>query len=186
MGLIGNALSMLFGGNRNVIVETAEVFRENSEAAGAREAQIRAAAMAQFGQEFRQQRGWFDQLIDGLNRLPRPALAYGTLGLFVAAMVDPVWFASRMQGIELVPEPLWWLMGAVVSFYFGARHQAHTQAFQRSVADSLSRLPQVTAAQEKIKPRAPRAPQPVVETTAPTRFVSGPNPALSDWFALQT
>jgi hypothetical protein len=23
-----------------------------------------------------------------------------------------------------VPEPLWWLLGAIVSFYFGARHQS--------------------------------------------------------------
>ena len=26
-----------------------------------------------------------------------------------------------MVGLEQVPEPLWWLLGAVVSFYFGAR-----------------------------------------------------------------
>lgn len=61
--------------------------------------------------------------MDGLNRLPRPALALGTLGLFVSAMVAPLWFAERMQGIALVPEPLWWLLGVIVSFYFGARHQ---------------------------------------------------------------
>jgi len=34
-----------------------------------------------------------------------------------------------MQGIALVPEPLWWLMGAIVSFYFGARRQAKRQEF---------------------------------------------------------
>ena len=27
-------------------------------------------------------------------------------------------------GLALVPEPLWWLLGAIVSFYFGAR-EAH-------------------------------------------------------------
>ena len=36
-------------------------------------------------------------------------------------MVNPIWFASRMQGIALVPQPLWWLMGAIVSSYFVAR-----------------------------------------------------------------
>ena len=46
-------------------------------------------------------------------------MAIGTIGLFVSAMIDPIWFASRMQGIALVPEPLWWLLGAIVSFYFG-------------------------------------------------------------------
>ena len=51
-------------------------------------------------------------------------MAFGVLGLFIAAMVDPIWFADRMAGLSLVPEPLWWLMGAIVSFYFGARHQS--------------------------------------------------------------
>lgn len=43
-------------------------------------------------------------------------MAFGVLGLFIAAMVDPIWFADRMAGLSLVPEPLWWLMGAIVSF----------------------------------------------------------------------
>ena len=51
-------------------------------------------------------------------------MAFGVLGLFIAAMVDPIWFADRMAGLSLVPEPLWWLLGAIVSFYFGARHQS--------------------------------------------------------------
>jgi hypothetical protein len=80
------------------------------------------AAMESHSAEFRHPRpGWFDRLMNGLNRLPRPALAMGTLGLFVYAMVDPVSFAGRMQGLAYVPEPLWWLLGAIVSFYFGAR-----------------------------------------------------------------
>ena len=84
-------------------------------------------------------------MIDGLNRLPRPLLAFGTLGLFISAMVNPIWFASRMQGIALVPEPLWWLMGAIVSFYFGARSQAKGQEFQRSIAETAIRASEVTA-----------------------------------------
>lgn len=64
-------------------------------------------------------------------------LALGTIGLFVTAMVDPVWFSQRMEGIALVPEPLWWLMGAIVSFYFGARHQIKGQEFQRQVAQTV-------------------------------------------------
>ena len=66
-------------------------------------------------------------------------MALGTLGLFVAAMIDPVWFASRMRGIALIPEPLWWLLGAVVGFYFGARFQVKGQEFQRSVAQTMAR-----------------------------------------------
>jgi hypothetical protein len=140
MGLIDKVLGVLFGGAGNVVKETAEVFRENAEGRAVRDAALSQAALAQFAAEFAAARpGLFDRMIDGLNRLPRPALALGTLGLFVAAMVDPVWFASRMQGVALVPEPLWWLMGAIVSFYFGARHQAKAQDFQRALSGTLAR-----------------------------------------------
>ncbi len=140
MGVIGALLELLFGSGRNVIRETAEVFVENREAGAAREAAWQAAALQQFAREFEAHgRSRFDRLIDALNRIPRPALALGTLGLFVAAMVDPVWFAARMQGVALVPEPLWWLMGAIMSFYFGARHQFKGQEFQRSLAATMVR-----------------------------------------------
>ena len=118
------------------------MFRPNAEADAVRDAAREAAALAQFAAEFsspRQSR--FDSFIDGLNRLPRPLLAFGTLGLFVAALVDPVWFVTRMQGIALVPEPLWWLMGAIVSFYFGARHQVKAQDFQKDLAETFARTP---------------------------------------------
>jgi len=144
MGLIERVLNGVFGGGRNVIAQTAEVFRVNSEAADARGFAVQGQAMRQFGREFTQPRkGMFDRFVDGLNRLPRPMMALGTLGLLITAMVDPIWFASRMQGIALVPEPLWWLLGAIVSFYFGARHQVKGQQFQKSIAQTMALVPQV-------------------------------------------
>jgi len=144
MDLIGRVFSLLLGGGGNVVKDTVEVFRENSEAGAAREKTLQMQAMAQLGQEFLSPRqGRFDRFMDGMNRLPRPALALGTLGLFASAMVAPLWFAERMQGIALVPEPLWWLLGVIVSFYFGARHQVKSQEFQREIAQSLNRVPQV-------------------------------------------
>lgn len=149
MAVIDTILGAVFGGGRNVLRETAEVFRENAEEGAGREIALRQAALAQFGAEFTLARqGWFDRAVDAANRLPRPLMALGTLGLFVSAMADPVWFASRMQGIALVPEPLWWLLGAIVSFYFGARHQAKGQQFQLRVAQSMAQVPRVV---EKLK-----------------------------------
>lgn len=144
MGLIEKIFGLVFGGERNVVRETVEVFRENAEAGAVRSAQAQGQAMSQYGAEFAVARqGGFDRFMDGLNRLPRPALALGTLGLFVSAMVDPLWFSERMQGIALVPEPLWWLLGVIVSFYFGARHQVKAQEFQREIVGSIARVPQV-------------------------------------------
>jgi hypothetical protein len=141
--MIDRLFGLLFGGG-NVVADTVEVFRENAEARAARGQALSEAALAQFAAEFAlAQRGAFDRLMDAINRLPRPALALGTVGLFVSAMVDPVWFAARKQGIALVPEPLWWLLGAIVSFYFGARHQAKGQEFQTNLLRTLARTGQV-------------------------------------------
>ena len=68
--------------------------------------------------------GNYDRLVDALNRLPRPALMVVTVALFAYAAIDPAGFALRMEALNGVPEPLWWLQGAVVTFYFGAR-EAH-------------------------------------------------------------
>ena len=194
MALIDTILSTVFGGGRNVLRETAEVFRENTEAGAAREVALRQAALAQFGAEFTLARqGWFDRAVDAANRLPRPLMAMGTLGLFVSAMVDPVWFASRMQGIALVPEPLWWLLGAIVSFYFGARHQAKGQEFQVRVAQSMAHVPQVmdnlkalraleagARTDRPAEAEASSAPE-VASTPEESAPDEADNPALSAW-----
>ncbi len=186
MGLIGKILTTLFGDNRNALARTAEVFRENAEAGAARLTAERGAALAQFEGEFALARvGWFDRFMDGINRLPRPALALGTLGLFIAAMVDPVWFAARMQGIALVPEPLWWLLGVIVSFYFGARHQLKGQNFQRSIVESAARAPQIAASIEALERAHPTRPN-VADTgsdadAALTVTRPEANPALQSW-----
>lgn len=103
----------------------AEVFTQNATRRMELDEEAYARAINQLSGEFTTYRGgWFDSFINGLNRLPRPVMTLGTLGLFVYAMVEPVGFGFRMQGLALVPEPLWWLLGAIISFYFGAR-EAH-------------------------------------------------------------
>ncbi|PIE16974.1 MAG: carboxylesterase [Rhodobacterales bacterium] len=188
MGLIEKFFTMLFGSGRNVVVETAEVFRENTEAGAAREAALQNHALRQHGSEFRAQgRGRFDRFMDAVNRLPRPMLALGTLGLFIVAMIDPVWFASRMQGLALVPEPLWWLLGAIVSFYFGARHQFKGQEFQRSIAQTMARTPAVVDNIDRLQNLNPIQPQLAATRgdLALSDFATKPdaNPALSAWRA---
>lgn len=176
MGLISGFLGMLFGGGRNLVRETAEVFRENADTAAARSVTLREQAMAQFGAEFQVPRkGVFDRFMDGLNRLPRPALALGALGLFVAAMVDPLWFAARMQGIALVPEPLWWLLGVIVSFYFGARHQAKAQDFQREIGATLLQAPDVIANLDNLQRMRSDS---EASSASPSNET---NPALDEW-----
>ena len=151
MGVVTAILDRAFGDGRNVIADTVEVFRPNAEAEARRGAALQADALRQFGQEFvLPSKGGFDRFMDGVNRLPRPMLALGTLGLLISAMIDPVWFAARMAGIALVPEPLWWLLGVIVSFYFGARHQAKGQDFRLSVAETVARASAVAASADAL------------------------------------
>ena len=129
MGLIRE----IFGLGRTV-KDVAEIFTVNKTRAAEFEHIEHAAVLEQFGKEFQHRRvGWFAGFVDGLNRMPRPVLALGTVGLFVFAMVDPVAFSSRMVGLDSVPTELWWLLGAVVSFYFGARelHYVRERATQK-------------------------------------------------------
>lgn len=104
----------------------AEVFTPNATRKLELSAEAQVAALRQLGLEFQiRPEGRFDRIINGLNRLPRPFLAFGTIGLFVYAMMDPARFTERMVGLQAVPEPLWWLLGAIVAFYFGAREAAY-------------------------------------------------------------
>ncbi|HET9067242.1 MAG TPA: holin family protein [Amaricoccus sp.] len=157
MGLIGilaargaaRQAAEAVGGVAEVLVGN----RAQRDADAARQAM---AAMGEFGAEFaRAPAGRWDGFVNGLNRLPRPMLALGTLGLFGYAMLAPAGFSVRMQGLQLVPEPLWWLLGAIVSFYFGARELHHQRA--RS-------LPKVAAG--LIAARAGGAAEPAVEAEA--------------------
>ncbi len=187
MGLIDGLLGTLFGGSTNVVKETAEVFRENAEGRAQREADLAQAALVQFAAEFAtRDRGWFDRLMDAINRLPRPALAIGTLVLFLSAMYDPLWFSERMQGIALVPDPLWWLLGAIVSFYFGSRHQTKNQDFQRSLATSVLRATQVADNIRLLRAieagtQHPASTELDAEVTLEVTTQSDDNAALEDW-----
>ncbi|MGR3484703.1 MAG: holin family protein [Paracoccaceae bacterium] len=182
MGVIERAMDLAFG--HRGIERTIGMFREGAEGAATRAAGAKSDAMAQYAAEFaRQRKGLFDRGVDALNRLPRPLMAFGALGLVTSAMVDPVWFAARMQGVALVPDPLWWLMGAVVSFYFGARHQAKGQEFDRDVATAVARTRAVAEGVRQIEGMraapAARAEPPVTSAPGPEAFPD--NAALRDW-----
>jgi hypothetical protein len=171
MGLI----SRLFGAPQAVgaLAEAtrgvAEVFIPNATRSLELSAEAQSAALAQHAAEFRNApRGWFDGLVNGLNRLPRPMLAFGSIGLFAYAMADPPGFGVRMEALGRVPEPLWWLMGAVVAFYFGARETHHFRARQ-------------IAARPETAPAAPEAAVPAPPEAAVPAPPARGNPALEDW-----
>lgn len=124
MGLMGTVAGAAgaVGTLGQVAKGVAEVFVPSATRKMELSAEAQMAALRQLGDEYGlPATGWFDRFMNALNRLPRPLLAFGTIGLFIYAMIDPGDFAARMVGLNAVPEPLWWLLGAIVAFYFGAR-----------------------------------------------------------------
>jgi hypothetical protein len=115
------------------------VFRPNAERTAGREAKIRGDAMGQFGTEFLSNRhGWFNSLVNGLNRLPRPLITYTVFGLFLMVIIDPLQFAATMQALTLVPAQLWELLSVIVMFFFGARELSHFRS--DSMAKEAARI----------------------------------------------
>lgn len=120
-------MQWIFGGvnTRNVgsaVTEVAEVFTVNKERQAGREADSRSAALNQFASEFQNPRqGLFDRFVNALNRLPRPAFALGTISLFVYAFRSPEEFSVMMTALSVIPDQLWWVLSAVITFFFGGR-----------------------------------------------------------------
>jgi hypothetical protein len=165
MGVIGRILGVpgAVTALGKAATNVAEVFTPNATRGIELSAEAQSAALSQNAAEFDDAgTTFFDRFVNGLNRLPRPMLAFGTLGLFAYAMVDPVKFGDRMVGLNQVPEPLWWLLGAIVSFYFGAREAHYFRT--RPVA---------------VPPKKPGA------ADLPDAAAEEPNPALDDWRATQ-
>jgi len=127
-----NFIADIFSGGR----EVAEVFVENREHRGQRQHEQQMAdidrdraSLEQFSTEFhiRTNRTWWDSLVDGLNRLPRPLLTIAVLSFFVLAPIDPERFLLIAKSFELMPPGYWALLSVIIGFYFGGRMQLKSQ-----------------------------------------------------------
>ena len=127
-----NFIGDIFSGGK----EVAEVFTENKENRGKRRHEEAMAdigrdmaSLQQFSTEFhkRQNRTWWDSLVDGLNRLPRPMITIVVLSFFILAPIDPERFLLIAKSYELMPPGYWALLSVIIGFYFGGRMQLKSQ-----------------------------------------------------------
>jgi len=188
MGMIGQILGILFGSGRNMPVELIEALRGNAETAAERAGEFDSAALAQFAAEFRNpRRGWFDRVVDGLNRLPRPLLTAGAIVILVLPIYDIGLATEVFTAWSIIPAALWTLIAIVVTFFFGGRMQAQDIQFNRDLAGAAAALPGVVAQLREI--RALSADSPLVAGTGPDAAATieavqpEDNPALSAWRA---
>lgn len=119
----------------------------------------------------------FRNFIDSLNNLPGPVLVVSTTAMAGFALLDPAGFSARMNGLNAVPEPLWWLMGGLVSLYFGTREMRFVRG--RAVVEAM-------AASLVPDTRAEGQPAPMPQAAAdPATDEFADNAALRDWAALR-
>lgn len=80
------------------------------------------ATYGQFASEFQvQNRTWFDSLIDGINRLPRPTITAMVIYYFVTAVNNPIQFQKINISLDTIPENMWMIAFSIISFFFVAR-----------------------------------------------------------------
>lgn len=161
MNWLGIITGLFRGGIGRTVEQVAGAVVPNAENQSRRDHDLVAGAQA-IAAAANQGSGVLDSLARFLKALPRPMMAFGVIGLFAYAMVDPIEFSARMTALELVPQELWMLLGAIVTFYFGARELGKGRDHRERMT-----VGQVLAAQEQIRgmrsgsdaPNAPTQPE---------------------------
>jgi hypothetical protein len=138
----------------------------------------------------RENRGRFDRLMDGVNRLPRPMLVLGVFGILVWTSIDPIAAAQVFTSWAIIPTEFWYVVLAIVTFYFGGRYQTKVHQMQARLANVAAGVPAVLktiSELEKMRPDHPTTPGVASPgTDAATELdamTSEANPALADWEA---
>jgi hypothetical protein len=66
-------------------------------------------------------RSTFDIIMDGVNRLPRPTLVFGMIGILFWTCISPEDATKAFVSLSLVPDSLWNIFLLIVAFYFSSR-----------------------------------------------------------------
>ncbi|MCP4164033.1 MAG: hypothetical protein GY760_28555 [Deltaproteobacteria bacterium] len=76
-----------------------------------------------FSSEFhnRNNRTLWDSFWDGINRMPRPLFVVLIVAYFILSYVNPEEFQVLNLGLSTVPEKMWYVLSAIIGFYFCAR-----------------------------------------------------------------
>ena len=101
------------------------------------------AIYKQFAAEFGHSKNAFDSFVDGMNRLVRPIVTYGVIGMFFYAATRPAGFESSMSALSAVPTWLWALFATVIGFWFGGRALKDWKQFSvvGNIASEVIKLP---------------------------------------------
>lgn len=148
-------MDLITGGITGILNAGRSIYTAVAGDKGAEQAAIHGETMATMGQyasEFRkiENRTWFDAFVDGMNRLVRPTIAFGVIGLFAHAFADPISFTEAMTGVTIIPTEMWYVLGAIIGFYFGARELQKSRD-KKSAVQRIEAVKQVVSAQKEIR-----------------------------------
>ncbi len=135
--IFGNSATGLIGS----VGSTAEVFLGNKAQREQGEHLESMAVHNQYAAEFqyRGRRSWWDSLIDGLNRLPRPLITFSVLAAFPFSVWMIFNFPSEykllVEALAIIPTGLWAMASVVIGFYFSGRMQVKAQDFKVNGSD---------------------------------------------------
>jgi hypothetical protein len=118
-----NPLSIIAGPLISGIKNLSKTFFGDAEARDAQRQEQFTSVQNSYQSEFLapEKSNWFNILVDGYNRLQRPAMTSGVIALFVWAAIDPASFAITMNALSAVPEMLWYILASIVAFWFSGR-----------------------------------------------------------------
>ena len=148
--MLGFLKHLIPGGAKDLassLATAAGVFKPNSEKQAERDLDGVSSARAQYAKEFLPPSNWFDSLVNGLNRLVRPVLAFGIIFMFgfcgYMAYTDPHALLLMMNAVDAIPTELWGLMSALMAFYLGLNGLSKSHKFKidsKAVEENIRRL----------------------------------------------
>ena len=181
-------LQLLGGGLFEKIDDLVKTIFGDKEARNSAIASEQQAVIAALAAEFQRatKPRFIDSLADGLNRLPRPLIAFAVIGVLIYAPIDPIGFSLAMQAYSLVPEWLALLFGQIILLYFGGRMLDKWNG--RMKAPSLSEVQSLTQGLSAIAALRPKpqgevfAPMPEADyRAAMERPEPLPDDAIREW-----
>ena len=179
-----NPLSLITSaveGIGNVVIKGIRTVKGDKAERDQQNADYGQAALGQFASEFTHRRNWFDSLIDGINRLPRPALALGVIGLMVLAPLNPIAFSTIMTAYALVPEWLAILFGVIVGFYFGTRHLEEKIKMSGPSVEKVKAFTETVKELQKLKTMGPTLTEEQFQEEIHNESKPLSNSAIEEW-----
>lgn len=162
--LLPNVGDMLRGGSRAMATFTGDKVQQES---NVHDEQMQAGqTYASENLQIRMNRTWWDSLIDGINRLPRPLIAFIVIAeFFVWPVIDPISFGKAMTAYQLVPQWLAVIAGQIILLYFGGRMMdkwPEVREFSKEkVANVLNAMKDIEKLRPQPKSLPPAKPKPM-------------------------